>query len=120
VGLDFLAEVLARETARHPENLDALSELGHVYTRLGRYQDGLSIDRELVRRAPGDATAHYNLACSLALLGTFDEALRELEAAVELGYDDLAHLLGDDDLASLRALPRFLALVRALQGDADA
>ena len=62
----FLARFLEVETGRHPDNVDALAELGHVYTRLGRLEAGLEVDRRLVRLIPHNPTAHYNMACSLA------------------------------------------------------
>ncbi|MEM7518238.1 MAG: hypothetical protein AAF368_15110, partial [Planctomycetota bacterium] len=88
LGQDFLIDILEAETSRHPDNVDALAELGHLYTRAGRNEDGLEVDRRLVRLLPHDATARYNLGCSLALLGEVDAALDELEAAAELGYVD--------------------------------
>ena len=115
LGLDFLAGILEVETERHPGNIDALAELGHTYTRQGRVDRGLAIDRELVRAVPTNPTVHYNLACSLALLGTKDEALDVLERAVELGYCDPQFMLQDDDLAALRGEARFQALVRRLE-----
>lgn len=114
LGLEFLAGFLEVELARHPENLGALVELGHVYTRARKFEKGLAVDQELVRRCPEDATCRYNLACSLALLGRGAEAIDELERAVALGYEDPEHLLADEDLASLRGSERFEALVRAL------
>ncbi|MFN0243167.1 MAG: TPR end-of-group domain-containing protein [Planctomycetota bacterium] len=120
LGWTFLADILEIETARHPGNLEALAELGHVYTRQGEYARGLAIDRRLVTLLPEDPTAHYNLACSLALLGSAAEALDELESAVRLGYDDAEHLTADEDLVSLRGDPRFVALLERLQRDGDA
>ena len=114
LGLEFLAGFLETELERHPENLDAWIELGHVYTRAGRFEKGLEVDQELVRRAPQDPTARYNLACSLALLTRTEEALDSLEQAVALGYRDPEHMIADQDLASLREEPRFVELVRAL------
>jgi Flp pilus assembly protein TadD len=114
LGLEFLAGFLETEIRLHPENLGARIELGHVYTRAKRYEEGLAVDRELVRRAPNDPTVRYNLACSLALLGRTEEALDALERAVALGYEDPEHLLADLDLASLRDEPRFREIVRAL------
>ena len=111
-----LAGFLEVEIARHPGNVAALAELGHVYTRAGRYEKGLEVDRELVRRRPTDSTARYNLACSFALLGRADEALEALDRAVELGYADVEQLRADEDLASLRGNARFEALVARLQG----
>lgn len=121
LGLDFLAEFLEISTRHRPENVDALAELGHVYTRLGRLAEGLEIDRRLVRLVPDNPTVHYNLACSLALCGALHPALDALEAAVGLGYADAGFLLEDEDLRGLRGEPRFTALVERLQaGSADA
>src|SRR5678815_5472538 len=87
-GLAFQAEVLEFVLRRDPEDLDAWCNLGHACTRLGRFERGLEVDREIVRRLPDDPTARYNLACSLALLRHPDEAFAELERALEHGYDD--------------------------------
>ena len=64
--------------------------------------------------APNDPTAHYNLGCSLALVGRVEEALDALEQAEDLGYDDAEHLLADEDLASLRGESRFRSLAERL------
>ncbi len=114
LGTDFLCEFLEVEVERHPENLAALGELGQLYTKTARYEKGLAIDRKLVALRPEDPTTHYNLACSLALLGAADEALDALDRSVALGYGDLEHLLADGDLESLRATPRFRAIAQAL------
>jgi len=89
-------------------------ELGHLYTRLGRVEQGLAVDRELARRLPQDATVRYNLGCSLALGGDIDGAFAELARAVELGYGDAEHLRADEDLAALREDPRFGQLLERL------
>lgn len=115
LGQEFLARILGTETTRHPDNVEALADLGHVLTQLGRVEEGLAADRRLVELQPGNATAHYNLACSLALLERADEAIESLEAAIGLGYDDLDHLLADEDLASLRDKPRFQELAGRLE-----
>jgi tetratricopeptide (TPR) repeat protein len=114
LGLEFLCEFLEVEVERHPANLAALGELGQIYTKTARYEKGLGIDRKLVALRPEDPTAHYNLACSLALLGETEEALDALDRSVALGYADLEHLLADGDLASLRETARFRAIAQAL------
>jgi len=115
LGLVFSVDF--HETARRhrPDDLEVLAELGQAYTRLGRHAEGLEVDRRLVALAPDNPTVHYNLACSLALLGSPEEALAALENAVQRGYEDLTHLLRDEDLRSLRELPRFRRLVAALE-----
>jgi hypothetical protein len=115
LGLEFSAEFHSIARKHRPDDLEVLAELGHAFTRLGRISEGLEIDRRLVVLAPENPTVHYNLACSLALAGSGDEALGALEAAVRLGYGDVVHLLRDEDLVSLRELPRFRSLVTSLQ-----
>jgi tetratricopeptide (TPR) repeat protein len=115
LGLEFLADFLGRAQRHRPDNLEALAELGAVYTRLGRYREGLAIDRRLVALDPANPTAHYNLACSLALCGEREAALDALEEALKHGYDDAAHLSSDVDLQALRDEARFLALVERLK-----
>jgi Flp pilus assembly protein TadD len=115
LGTEFLAEFLGRATRHHPENLEVKAELATTLTRLGRNEEGLAVDEELVKLAPTDPTVHYNLACSLALCGKPETALEVLERAVELGYSDVAHLLEDEDLASVREEERFRTLVERLR-----
>ena len=117
LGQEFLADFLERATARHPENAEALAELAGVLTSLGRLEEGLAADEKLVGLVPENPTVHYNLACSLALLGRRDSALDALERAIQLGYDDGEHLLEDEDLASLRDEARFHELVMRLGGE---
>jgi Flp pilus assembly protein TadD len=114
LGREFLAEFLSRATARHPDNVEALAELATTLTALGRLEEGLATDRRLVELRPKNPTVHYNLACSLALLSRRDPALEALERAIQLGFDDQELLRSDEDLASLRADPRFVALVQRL------
>lgn len=115
IGLEFLADFLARAARHRPDDVEVLAELASTLTRLGRYQEGLGLDRRLVELLPEDATVRYNLACSLALCQASAAALLELERAVELGYADAEHLLADEDLRSLRSEPNFVALVERLR-----
>lgn len=115
LGLEFLAGILTVELGRRPENLDARTDLGHLLTRLGRNEEALAVDRELVRLTPECETAHYNLACSLALTGALREAVTVLEQAIVLGYADAEQLDSDPDLAALRGDPGFRALVERLR-----
>jgi len=115
LGLEFLADFLARAARHRPDDVEVLAELATTLTRLGRHEEGLTLDRRLVELLPDDATVRYNLACSLALCHASAAALLELERAVELGYRDAEHLLADEDLSSLRLEPNFVALVERLK-----
>jgi len=99
---------------RNPRDTDVVEILGGLYTKEGRIDDGLKMDRRLVRLLPDNATAHYNLACSLALKKRKSEALSSLERAVELGYKDVDWLMQDPDLEGLKTHPAFQKLVSRL------
>ena len=101
---------------RHSSGYTQVVELlGGLYTRQGRIADGLKMDRKLVRLQPRNPTAHYNLACSLALSRRQSDALRVLRVAVNLGYRDLDWMQEDPDLEVLRHHPEFIALLKALK-----
>jgi tetratricopeptide (TPR) repeat protein len=95
--------------------VEVMEILGGLYTKLGRIADGLKMDRRLVRLQPSNATAHYNLACSLALSKRNSEALRSLREAVGLGYRDFEWMSHDPDLQGLKRRPGFGALVAQLK-----
>jgi tetratricopeptide (TPR) repeat protein len=109
--IQFFESVLRRA----PSYANVVELLGGLYTRQGRIADGLKMDRRLVKLQPGNATAHYNLACSLALLKRKSAALRELQRAVNLGYRDFDWMQQDPDLEALKHDPAFLALLQTLK-----
>jgi Flp pilus assembly protein TadD len=100
---------------RNGSYTDVVEILGGLYTKIGRIADGLKMDRRLVRLRPENATAHYNLACSLALCRRKAEALRALQRAVALGYNDLEWLAQDPDFDGLKEHAQFRALLEQLK-----
>jgi tetratricopeptide (TPR) repeat protein len=109
--IGFFESVLRRE----PDYVDVVEILGGLYTKQGRIADGLKMDRKLVKLQPRNATAHYNLACSLALSRRKADALRSLRQAVELGYRDFDWMEQDPDLEELKKHPEFLVLLDQLK-----
>ncbi len=100
---------------RQPGYDDVIELLGGLYTKTGRIADGLKMDRKLVKLQPTNATARYNLACSLALSKRKTDALRELHAAFALGYTDYDWMSQDPDLASLKTATGFKELLAKLK-----
>src|SRR5436190_24393776 len=103
----FETEFFESVLRRNPGYTGVIELLGGLYTRQGRIADGLKMDRKLVRLQPDNATAHYNLACSLALLKRKGDALRELQRAVKLGYEDFDWMQEDPDLDEVKHHPQF-------------
>lgn len=100
---------------RNPSDPRVVEILGHLYTRQNRIDDGLRMDRRMVRLRPEDPLSHYNLACSLALKQRKRDAINSLRRAVELGYRNADWLLEDPDLEELRGEPAFEALLSEIQ-----
>ena len=109
--ISFFEAVLRRD----PDYVEVIELLGGLYTKQGRIAEGLRMDRKLVKLQPRNATAHYNLACSLALSKRKADALRSLHEAVQLGYKDFDWMQQDPDLEDLKNHPEFVALLEQLK-----
>ena len=107
VELKFLQKI----SARLPEDIEILQALADLYTKTGKFEEGLAIDLRLSQQLPHDDLVWYNLGCSYALTSHPDEAFEALTRAVELGYADYDWMKGDPDLRHLHNDPRFESLL---------
>ncbi len=114
-NLDFELGFFESLHRRLPRDVRVVSILAHIYTQTGRIDDGLKMDRKLVRLTPNDPTVHYNLACSLALKKRLAESVKVLRAAITLGYNDFNWMCHDPDLQNLKDYPGFCDLLRDLK-----
>jgi len=127
-GRSTEAEKMDRETleirrrvlgAEHPETLMSMEELAETLDDLHRYSEAEGIYRttlDIQRRVigpkhPDTANTEYNLACSFALQGRRDEALRMLKASVDDGLWSYVRIEEDPDFKSLQGDPRFSAIL---------
>lgn len=99
---------------RRPADDRVWRALAELYTRVGRFEDGLREDKKLAQAFPAEPDVWYNLACSHALLGEVDAAFNALRTAIDLGYENIEWILEDDDLKSIRNDPRFQQLLDLL------
>jgi len=111
----FEIEFFEKIHKRCPDYTDVVEILGGLYTKEGRIDEGLKMDRKLVRLMPENPNAHYNLACSLALKRRKSDAVRSLSKAVDLGYGDIEWLLQDPDLDPIKDVAGFKNIVSALK-----
>lgn len=107
VELAFLQKV----AQRLPEDVEILQALADLYTKTGKFGEGLAIDEKLSQQLPNDDLVWYNLGCSYALTNRPDEAFEALTKAVDLGYADYDWMKSDPDLNNLHADPRFESLL---------
>ena len=115
-SLAFEMRFLEGIVKERPNYIEALIPLAEAYTRQGFYEKGLELDRRLAFLLRNDPTVHYNLACSLALMGKKPEAVAALKHAISIGYDDGPHMAKDPDLKTLHDLPAFQSLLKGLGG----
>ena len=76
--LDFELDFFGAILELLPAYADVLRAHGNNLTLKGRFLEGMEIDKKLIQLKPGDSLAHYNLACSFALLKQPDQALKTL------------------------------------------
>jgi tetratricopeptide (TPR) repeat protein len=110
--LDFDIEFFGRVLDRSGDFVDVLRCQGQLLSRKGLHKQALKVDRRLVDLRPDDGVAHYNLACSLALLGHSREAVESLRRALHNGYIDYDYLETDRDLDTLRDDPEYVGLLQ--------
>jgi predicted Zn-dependent protease len=97
---------------RHRRNdLSVIQILSNLYAMQGDQKNSFRMDRRHVQLEPLNPIAHYNLACDLSLQGKENEAVKSLEIAVALGYDDLQWIADDIDLDPIRKNKKFKALL---------
>lgn len=112
VEISFLEGVVQRDR----NYVEALQLLGDDYTKRGRLNDGLAIDRKLARLCPQDPLVFYNLACSYSLTGEFRKSANSLRKALAHGYRDFKWLRQDPDLEPLRRQPVFSRIEAEIAG----
>ena len=120
--LDIEIQFLEGVVRRDRQYVEALQLLGDDYTRRGRFEDGLQVDRRLARLCPEDPLVHYNLACSFSLTEEFRKAAHALRKALQSGYRDFEHLRRDSDLEPLRQTDLYAAIeqeIAELEAETD-
>lgn len=68
--------------------------------------------RQSVKLGPDMAETYYDLACYLSLSGKINEAMANLEVALEKAPHFKAMAKNDSDLENLRKLPEYIELIK--------
>ena len=114
--IDFEIDFYEGILARHPDYVAVLKVIGNLYTTRGFFEKGLAVDLRLSVLCPKDLLVYYNLACSCALTARVDDAFKALDRAFDLGYRDWLHMEKDRDLDMVRNDPRYVEMIRRMQG----
>jgi len=126
--LDKANEALESALKISPSSFAPLVNHGIVMVRLKRYADAEADLRAALRENEKSAIAHFYLGRALAYLGNFDDAEKELTAAITLGGEQMKeahrylgaiyHARGDDTRA-IAQLETYLKVAPKAE-DADA
>lgn len=122
----LLGETLSEHLTRHDEALRAFADaivlepsrsdfyngMGLTYYRKKSYDQALRLFTSATDVNPSDATARYNEACVLAIMGRAEEALASLGEAVSLDPRLMRTAREDLDFASIRGQLKFQDLVQ--------
>jgi len=105
--LNFEIRFLEGVVRSSPDFIEALINLGDLYTKKGFFEKGLSVDQKLFKLRPEDPIVLYNLACSYSLVNDIEKSFETIKVAIKKGYRDLDYLEQDSDLVNLRNFPPF-------------
>jgi len=113
-----LSACRARLAPPAPEPTDAAGWLheGVCRANQGRVDEALEALAKAEQLGAPVARTAYVRAAALAAAGRHQEALADLERAIEADPDNRAFCLGDPDFESLRELPGYVALVEPPSG----
>lgn len=98
----------------HPDHAFAWHRLGASRIKLRQLPEAIASLEKAVAVGGGTAVDYYNLACAHALAGQREAALAQVEKAIGAGLRNRRQYESDEDLASLRELPRFKQLMQRL------
>lgn len=99
-------------------NGTAWFRLGYARHQLTQFPEAVEAWKSVDRVGFSAPVVRYNLGAAYARMHDTDEAFAWLEQSVRAGYGEVNRLRTDEDLASLRADPRFEALVTAADRNA--
>ena len=77
--LEAAASEYQQFLASQPRNIEALSNLGVTYARLGRYDDAITAYRKALEFAPHNASIRMNVALAFYKSGRCPEAMSEFD-----------------------------------------
>ena len=97
-----------------PEQIAQLRQQGMELLQARKLDEAIAIYDKLAASNLDDATANivqYNRACAHSLKGNLDKAMDALEASIDAGYSDFAHMEQDTDLDNIRSHSRYKSLL---------
>lgn len=95
-----------------PRRSEFYNGMGLAYYRMQKHEIALNVFHKALSIDPKDATARYNQACVLSLMGRSNEALDSLKAAISLDSRLQEIASHDKDFENIRRNAQFQSLVQ--------
>ncbi|MGB3548556.1 MAG: NINE protein [Saprospiraceae bacterium] len=105
---DFDRKYNRRQSVHAPYNVDELKKEGVHYFRAREYDLALEAFEDALDLRPDDAAIFFNIACCFAQLHQTGNAIENLQAAFNSGFDRPARLDTHPALAWLRRQPEYV------------
>jgi len=99
---DAAIRTLEAYTDENPEDGGAWITLAIAWHQKGDFEKAVEVNRRAAEIPRARATARYNEACALSLMGRTDDAWTAFQAAIEAGFLDYDLMATDTDLDALR------------------
>jgi tetratricopeptide (TPR) repeat protein len=95
--LDDAVSLYRKVLERDVEHREALFNMAQIMKQLGKVGDGDAYERRFLALLPGKGDTHVRMGRYLHVCGKYDEALKDFQAASDLGQDDaeLYRYIGD-------------------------
>ena len=109
-------QAFAAALRQRPGEATVLGNLAGAMARQGKRLGAIALLREAAVKNPSNGLVRFNLACLLSDSGQVEEALTELERAVDLGAAlAIRGSLDDPELDNVRNSPRYRAVVERIR-----
>jgi len=107
-------KIIEDRLALNPDDARACNLAATTHSKLGESEPALEFARKSLEIDPDDPMLLYNVACTYSMLGKADDALSCLERSIDRGFGHREWIDHDSDFNSIRDLPRFKAIQRAM------
>jgi serine/threonine protein kinase/Tfp pilus assembly protein PilF len=122
MGMDAESEAVNRRVLKlikerlelNPDDARACNLAATTYAKLGEADGAMEFARKSLEIDADDPMLLYNVACTYSMIGKVDEALTCLEQSIDRGFGHRDWIDHDSDFDSIRDLPRFKAIQRAM------
>jgi adenylate cyclase len=109
-----LLNTVERHLKLNPHDTRALQIGANNLYQIGEKQKAIAMAEQALTQGRDEPVVLYNCACFYAMQGNTDRSLDLLEKAASMGWGDRAWMQTDSELDSLRANPRFKALLASI------